>query len=148
MELTITVRACDVCGRGDRPTTRYTLTSENAEPVTRDLCAEDAAPLEAAFGPLATPEGKGPADVFLTHLHAAVAEAGRQTTGEPDQPQTAPVVKAARKTAAKKTTAKKAASKTTATKRTASPRGRTRVVTLEQIEEEKKARQASGESES
>lgn len=51
MDLTITVRGCDQCKRNDRPATRYTLAVENGEPVTRDLCAEDAAPLEAVFGP-------------------------------------------------------------------------------------------------
>ncbi|SNS50670.1 hypothetical protein [Actinacidiphila glaucinigra] len=56
MDVTITVRVCDICERRDRPAVRYTLQPENGEARTRDLCAVDVAPVEALFGPL-NPEG-------------------------------------------------------------------------------------------
>ncbi|WP_371671216.1 hypothetical protein OG985_28510 [Streptomyces sp. NBC_00289] len=52
MDVTITVRVCDVCERRDRPAIRYTLTPENGTAKTRDLCAVDVAPVEKLFGPL------------------------------------------------------------------------------------------------
>jgi hypothetical protein len=121
MDVTITMRVCDICERRDRPATRYTLTSENGEPKTRDLCAEDAAPIEKVFGPLETAEEEKPGPLYLN-----AAEEGAEE-GEP-----AAKKATARKTTAKKTTAKKAA----APRR----RGRTPVRTLDQIEAEKAAK--------
>ncbi|MEV5149979.1 hypothetical protein AB0L14_37910 [Streptomyces sp. NPDC052727] len=64
MDVTITVRVCDICKRRDRAATRYTLTPEDGEPRTRDLCAEDVAPVEAVFGPLKPAEEK-PGPLYL-----------------------------------------------------------------------------------
>lgn len=49
MDLTITVRVCDKCKRRDRPATRYNLRVDEAEPIQRDLCGDDAAPLVELF---------------------------------------------------------------------------------------------------
>ncbi|MGA5019240.1 hypothetical protein ACPCAA_17710 [Streptomyces griseoincarnatus] len=55
MDVTITVRRCDNCKSPDKEATRYTLTVDEGEPVTRDLCDEDAAPLLEAFGGAVAP---------------------------------------------------------------------------------------------
>jgi hypothetical protein len=55
MDVTITVRVCDICKDKDKPATRYSLTPDGDETVTRDLCHEDAAPVLAVFD--LTPEG-------------------------------------------------------------------------------------------
>ncbi|MCX5237214.1 hypothetical protein OG824_18610 [Streptomyces prunicolor] len=49
MDVTITVRVCDICKRRDRNATRYTLTPDEGEPRQRDLCDEDAAAVLAVF---------------------------------------------------------------------------------------------------
>ncbi|MGW3336219.1 hypothetical protein ACWDCL_01895 [Streptomyces sp. NPDC001009] len=91
MDVTITMRVCDECKRRDRPATRYTLTAEEGEPVTRDLCDDDAAPLLAVFGDAPKEEKEAPPQV--------------------------PVRRPAKKVAAKKATAKKATAKKATTGR-------------------------------
>ncbi|MGW8743562.1 hypothetical protein [Streptomyces sp. NPDC055794] len=145
MDLTITVRGCDQCKRTDRPATRYTLTAESGEPVTRDLCAEDAAPLEAVFGPLASAEKQSPTDTIKEQLltlmieHEEEAQTRRaQKEAEWRKANPAPVKQTvAKKTAAKKTApARKAApAKKTATKKAASSRKTgTKSLTVAEIE--------------
>ncbi|MFE0104124.1 hypothetical protein [Streptomyces sp. NPDC059009] len=158
MDITITVRACDYCKKNDRPTARYTLTPEKGEPVTRDLCAEDVAPLEALFGPLVPVEVQSPQDVFKEQLLALMEEherdnRARRASVEAKRrilrgvvPHEAPVDGAEGKAPAKKTTAKKApaketaakkatpAKKTTAKKTTAAKKTGTRSLTVEEIE--------------
>ncbi|MGW2419753.1 hypothetical protein ACWC0C_10955 [Streptomyces sp. NPDC001709] len=125
MDLTITVRVCDICERKDRPATRYTLTPENGEGVTRDLCAEDIAPVEKVFGPLVPAEEAEQGPLYLNAVD------------EGEKPEPAAKKATAKKTTAKKTTAKKT---TAAEKPPAQRRRRTRVATLDQIEAEKKAK--------
>ncbi|WP_369186480.1 hypothetical protein [Streptomyces sp. R08] len=144
MDLTITVRGCDQCKRNDRPATRYTLAVENGEPVTRDLCAEDAAPLEAVFGPLAPPEKPSPQDAFKEQLLTLMNEheeetnalrARREAEWRKENP--APVKKApAKKTAAKKTApAKKTAVKKAApAKKAPAKKTGTKSLTVAEIE--------------
>ncbi|MFE0771958.1 hypothetical protein [Streptomyces sp. NPDC058861] len=143
MDLTITVRGCDQCKRNDRPATRYTLTVENGEKVTRDLCAEDAAPLEAVFGPLPKAEEKSPEDSFHEQLLTLMEDHERKVVArraqreqEHREQNPAPEKKAQAKKAASKrtTTAKKTAARTT------TRRGRTPVKTLAEIEAEKAAK--------
>ncbi|MER5851025.1 hypothetical protein ABT126_29365 [Streptomyces sp. NPDC002012] len=144
MDLTITVRGCDQCKRNDRPATRYTLTIENGEQVTRDLCAEDAAPLEAVFGPLPQAEELSPTDAFkeqiLTLLNeheeeATARRAQREAEGREANPapaKTAAVKKAPAKkaTSARKTTAAKKA----AAKKAPAKQSGTKSMTVAQIE--------------
>ncbi|MEU2111509.1 hypothetical protein [Streptomyces sp. NPDC019507] len=106
MDVQITVRVCDICKRQDRPAIRYTLKPEHGEAKTRDLCAEDVAPVEAVFGLLEradNDQSSGP-----LYLNADVE----------DEP-----------TTRRKRTGKKAAA-TPGQRRT----GRTKVMTLEEIE--------------
>ncbi|WP_282703762.1 hypothetical protein [Streptomyces sp. CC219B] len=124
MDVTITVRVCDICKRRDRPATRYTLTPEDGTPKTRDLCAEDVAPVEKVFGPLAPAEEEAPGPLYLNAAEEGAGEA---------RP-------AAKKTTARKTTAKKATAKKTAAGGTTRRRGKTPVKTLDEIEAEKRAR--------
>ncbi|NWF28259.1 hypothetical protein HW130_18625 [Streptomyces sp. PKU-EA00015] len=71
MDVTITVRVCDICKRRDRPATRYTLTADEAEPRERDLCDEDAAPLLDLFGGT-LPEPR--TEALVDAVETAVAE--------------------------------------------------------------------------
>ncbi|MFF7254781.1 hypothetical protein [Streptomyces microflavus] len=130
MDLTITVRGCDQCKRNDRPATRYTLTVEDGEKVTRDLCAEDAVPLESVFGPLPQAEEMSPEDAIKEQLLTLMEDHDRDNRARraraeaewreknPAPAKKAPAKKAAtKKTApAKKTVAKKTAAKKTGTK--------------------------------
>ncbi|MEW1694475.1 hypothetical protein [Streptomyces sp. NPDC091278] len=153
MDLTITVRGCDVCKRNDRPATRYTLTPESGDPATRDLCAEDAAPLEVLFGPLVPAEKPSPEDDLRMQLTTLMSQheedtqqrraraeaAWRQQNPTPaEEPlveeapaQEAPAEEAparagtARKAAARKTAAKKTTSARKATEKKAAPARRT-----------------------
>ncbi|MFF4244294.1 hypothetical protein ACFYY2_07440 [Streptomyces sp. NPDC001822] len=112
MDVTITVRVCDICKDKDKPATRYTLTGESGEAATRDLCAEDAAPVEKVFGPLKPAEKKA---------------APRYLNAEEETPK-----------APRKAPAKKAAKKATTPRRTS----RTKVMTMEEIEAQKRAKAA------
>ncbi|MFK0099250.1 hypothetical protein [Streptomyces sp. NPDC091040] len=140
MDLTITVRGCDQCKRKDRPATRYTLTVEDGEKVTRDLCAEDAAPLEAAFGPLPKAEEMSPEDSFKQQLLTIMEDHERATKARRAQREQewrdenpAPAKKApAKKTAAKKTAAAKKAAP--AKKTTAAKKAGTKSLTVAEIE--------------
>jgi hypothetical protein len=114
MDVTITVRVCDICKRQDRNATRYTLTPDEGESRQRDLCDEDAAAVLA---------------IFVEDVEE-VSEGDSTDAPAPREP-------AAKKAAAKKTPAKKAPAKT-ATRR---PR-RTPVRTMEEIAAEKKAKAA------
>ncbi|MFG2850882.1 hypothetical protein ACGFZ9_09450 [Streptomyces mirabilis] len=114
MDVTITVRVCDICKRRDRNATRYTLTPDEGEPRQRDLCDEDAAAVLA---------------VFVEDVEK-VSEDDSADSPAPQEP-------AAKKAPAKKAAAKKAVAKKTAGTRR--PR-RTPVRTIEEIEAEKKAK--------
>ncbi|MER8116264.1 hypothetical protein [Streptomyces sp. NPDC094031] len=130
MELKITVRVCEVCKSTERPATRYTLTPEGGEPVTRDLCADDAAPLEAAFGPLVPSEKPSPLAAFQAELLKLMEDHERETRARrarreaewreqnPEPAKKAPAKKAPAKRAApaKKAAAKKAPAKKVGTK--------------------------------
>ncbi|MFI1655609.1 hypothetical protein ACH4ZU_11980 [Streptomyces sp. NPDC020472] len=110
MDVTITVRVCDICKRQDRPATRYTLTVDGAKPKVRDLCDDDAAPVLATFDE-AVEEAREDA------APSQDAAPAKKTTMR----RTAP----AKKAVAKKIVAKKAA---------AGRRGKTPVMTMEEIE--------------
>ncbi|MFI6275929.1 hypothetical protein [Streptomyces sp. NPDC050988] len=122
MDVTITVRVCDICKRRDRNATRFTLTPDEGKPRQRDLCDEDAAPVLAVFG-----------------------EDALKATEDDSADSPAPQEPAAKKAPAKKAAAKKAVAKKTTAKKTAAgtrrPR-RTPVRTLAEIEAEKKAKAA------
>ncbi|MGV9312579.1 hypothetical protein ACWDR0_10325 [Streptomyces sp. NPDC003691] len=144
MDLTITVRGCDQCKRTDRPATRYTLTVESGEPVTRDLCAEDAAPLEAAFGPLAPAEELSPEAAFKEHLLTLMGEQERENRArrarreaEWREQNAAPAGEApAEEAPAEVAEPKKAAPKKAASAKKAAPRKRagTKSLTITEIE--------------
>ncbi|MEU7030039.1 hypothetical protein AB0A60_25580 [Streptomyces sp. NPDC046275] len=133
MEVTITVRGCDTCKRTDRPTTRYTLQSERGQAVTRDLCAEDAAPLEDVFGPLVPAEEPSPQDAVKEQLLTLMGEHEEDTRARRARAEAE--VREAKSAPARKTTQAK---KTTA-KKTTRRRGGTPVMTLEEIEAKKAA---------
>ncbi|MER7109679.1 hypothetical protein [Streptomyces sp. NPDC000229] len=105
MDVTITVRVCDKCKRRDRPATRYSLSTEGDEPKTRDLCDEDAAPVLEVFD--------------LTVSEAGEPEPAQREDKPPAQ-RKAPAAKAAKKAPAKQTASRR--------------RGRTPVMSLEEIE--------------
>ncbi|MFG2147365.1 hypothetical protein ACGFRG_24740 [Streptomyces sp. NPDC048696] len=133
MEVTVTMVVCDVCKRQDRPAQKYLLAVGDTEPVRKDLCVEDAAPVVALFF---EPEAAAP--------EAAVTLDGPQghdrETARPAREPAAPAKKAAAKRApAKKATAKKTTAKKTATRRKSLG---ARTLTPEQIEAEKAAARA------
>ncbi|MFJ2814345.1 hypothetical protein [Streptomyces sp. NPDC087294] len=123
MDLTITVRVCEQCKSNDKPATRYVLTVESGEQVTRDLCAEDAAPLEAVFGPLARTEELSPEDALKQQIRNLMDEYDRDSRARRFRAEAewrAQNPEAATKTPAKKTAAKKTApAKKTAAKKAA-----------------------------
>ncbi|NUV86583.1 hypothetical protein G6W61_10225 [Streptomyces sp. KAI-26] len=137
MDLTITVRGCDQCKRKDRPATRYTLTVEDGQKVTRDLCAEDAAPLEAVFGPLPKAEEMSPEDAIKEQILTLLEEGEREASArrarreQEHREQNSASAKRppAKKAPAKQTTAKKTPAKQT----TARPPG-TKSLTVAEIE--------------
>lgn len=133
MEVTVTMVVCDVCKRQDRPAKKYLLAVGDTEPVRKDLCVEDAAPVVALFFEPGT-----------AALEAAVAldgpEGQDRETARPARESAAPAKKAAGKRApAKKATAKKTTAKKTTPRRTGLG---ARKATPEQIEAEKAAARA------
>ncbi|WP_265106701.1 hypothetical protein [Streptomyces sp. ET3-23] len=155
MEVQVTMLVCDECERRDVPARKYTLAVEGGEPIRKDLCLDDAAPLLKLFYP-------GASLASFAEEESATAESAEETAPEqapeqetPPAPRTAPARRAtpvkktvakkatpARKTAAKKTPAKKATTK----KGAGRERLGARVMTLEQIEAEKAARKAESAS--
>ncbi|MFG2209953.1 hypothetical protein ACIQK6_23915 [Streptomyces sp. NPDC091682] len=152
MDLTITMRVCDICKSGDRPTSRYTLTPEEGEPRAKDLCDEHAAPVRAVFGKDITADKTGeptPLEAALTQTKAAIAEELKQHGTPAQKAQTAPAgaEPSAAKPPARKASARKASpGKAAAKKADAAPASRrsrrTPVMTMEQIEAMKKASQS------
>ncbi|MEV3858489.1 hypothetical protein AB0J38_29765 [Streptomyces sp. NPDC050095] len=124
--------------------------------MTRDLCAEDAAPIEALFGPLTPAVEPSPNDAFQAQLIALMAEHERasqeararkekewQATHTVWPTKKTPAKKAAAVAAAKKTAAKKTtpAKKATAKKTTAAKKTGTKSMTIAEIN----AKKAKGE---
>ncbi|MFE5971382.1 hypothetical protein ACFQ64_04370 [Streptomyces sp. NPDC056460] len=152
MDLTITMRVCDICKSGDRPTSRYVLTPEEGEPRAKDLCDEHAAPVRAVFGQDVTVDKSGeptPLEAALTQTKAAIAEelARHGTLASKAQAPTVEQRPSAVKPPAKKAPAKKAATKKAAAKTAdAAPAARrsrrTPVMTMEEIDAMKKASQS------
>ncbi|MFD7738069.1 hypothetical protein [Kitasatospora sp. NPDC059800] len=114
VEVTLTLRVCNVCKRPGVPVERYTL-AHGARKAEVDLCGEHAGVVE--------------------DLMATVESAEEPSTAAPEGQGGVPVRPVVKKAAAKKTTAKKAAaaSGATAAKKATRRRG-AQVLTIEEIE--------------
>lgn len=99
MEIQVTV--CDVCKAVDKPTKRYGLTKGVEHAVERDLCEEDAAPIDALLPARTLGEALRPFNSVQ-----AVRAATRALAATPSSAQEKPP---APRTVTKKASAKKAA---------------------------------------
>ncbi|MEU5433811.1 hypothetical protein AB0G73_10580 [Streptomyces sp. NPDC020719] len=145
----MTMLVCDVCERRDRAARKYTLTVGGAEPVRKDLCAEDAEPVLALFfGDTAVaPAAEG---VSVESLVAAApvstaASVSSENVPVEERPEPAPApakkAAAAKKAMQRPTAAKKTVTRKAAAKKTAAPRKRglgAKATTLEEIEAKKR----------
>ncbi|MFH8414344.1 hypothetical protein [Streptomyces collinus] len=130
------LRACDIDKKV--PAKNYTLTADDGRSISKDLCAEHAEPFEEWLEEASLAEEVEPinaAEWLETGEGSLVEPATEPEPAERAAPRKAVTRKAP---AAKKAATKKAATKKAATKKAAPARKRPKIMSLEEIEAQKK----------